>query len=425
MTKSVYLNPEDIMFSQSTIGKEFKDGRRIADTLKKLKKKEISIEAIPPIRVIQQQGVWVSIDNRRLWVFKQLRPGLILVDEMSDKSLLYGSKKLTRTNVVTVRGDRSYNFTIFCEVCNRCFKNSEARDNHLRAKCCKITNFQAKPTLSKKRPPPDYGFNCEFCSSVFITSSWLLRHTKKEHNWPCNSCYRSYRNKSILLRTYNRTCKDSEKRNQHFLAKGGRFQYPDTKSNVFTGNSDLAEYQKENHNWPCSKCVLHKSVLICTPFNRSFENVQAKHPHLAKFCKVLDNNKVLTLSKNSHICVQPEHSEIYSSSLRIISCCYINIFPKSQFSYENWTLGAIFAIFLALLSHFYRKTVSVFFYPSSMLLNLRHHRTFLSMLGVKKNDKIWYNSTFYLCLVTSFSYLVNRLLKILKIWRRNNPSKYR
>ena len=73
-TKMMYLRPSEIRFSQDSISNKFDNPNVfIGDTLDDLIKGQIRIADIPKISVkLNVDGNWVSADNRRLWVFKQL-----------------------------------------------------------------------------------------------------------------------------------------------------------------------------------------------------------------------------------------------------------------------------------------------------------------------------------------------------------------
>jgi hypothetical protein len=65
-----YLDPADIHFTQKSIGERFSNGRSIYSTVKQLQRGEIEAEDFPPIHVFCFDDCWWSLDNRRLWTFK-------------------------------------------------------------------------------------------------------------------------------------------------------------------------------------------------------------------------------------------------------------------------------------------------------------------------------------------------------------------
>ena len=60
-----------IHYSQNSISSKFKDGSSVDDMIQGLKTGEISIDNIPAIRIFRKDGVLYSLDNRRLYAFKQ------------------------------------------------------------------------------------------------------------------------------------------------------------------------------------------------------------------------------------------------------------------------------------------------------------------------------------------------------------------
>src|SRR3989338_6714345 len=59
-----------IQFTQSTVSEHFQDGKSIATSVDFLVRNETNPREIPLIRVVNVKGVWFSLDNRRLRVFK-------------------------------------------------------------------------------------------------------------------------------------------------------------------------------------------------------------------------------------------------------------------------------------------------------------------------------------------------------------------
>ena len=71
------LKPSEIMFSQETINNYFDEKSDhgltlIGETLDDLCEGLCLISDIPTIRVMKIDGEWVTADNRRLWVFREL-----------------------------------------------------------------------------------------------------------------------------------------------------------------------------------------------------------------------------------------------------------------------------------------------------------------------------------------------------------------
>lgn len=68
--KDVKVN--DIRFTQKSVKNTFSNGAIIDWTIYMLKEKKIEPKEMPLIRVGWKDGHWKSIDNRRLYCFKQI-----------------------------------------------------------------------------------------------------------------------------------------------------------------------------------------------------------------------------------------------------------------------------------------------------------------------------------------------------------------
>ena len=66
-----YLDPNDIRYTQDSISNRFKDGSSVDDMIDGLKNGNISVDDVSAIRVFKQNGKIYSLDNRRLYAFKQ------------------------------------------------------------------------------------------------------------------------------------------------------------------------------------------------------------------------------------------------------------------------------------------------------------------------------------------------------------------
>ena len=67
------MNPEYIRFTQVKISGAFKDGGDLHQTIEDLHSGKLSTRDFPPIRIFWVNGTIYSLDNRRLYVFKQSR----------------------------------------------------------------------------------------------------------------------------------------------------------------------------------------------------------------------------------------------------------------------------------------------------------------------------------------------------------------
>lgn len=125
------LAPSRIYYSQDYISNKFGKstehaGVLIGETLDKFLTGECSIHDIDPIRVARRRGVYVTEDNRRLWIFKELeekgrctRVPVIKVDKISS------SKPFIRLTIKR-RGDPG---GILWKILNESSSSSDSSDS--------------------------------------------------------------------------------------------------------------------------------------------------------------------------------------------------------------------------------------------------------------------------------------------------------
>ena len=98
------LKPSDILYSQNSISNKFTNGLQIGEVLDDIMEDRLPISKLPTIEVKCIDGSYVSSDNRRLWILKQLER-LGRVNEVNVKTTRWMSKqKSARTNNVKIRG---------------------------------------------------------------------------------------------------------------------------------------------------------------------------------------------------------------------------------------------------------------------------------------------------------------------------------
>ncbi|XP_078491909.1 uncharacterized protein LOC144747615 isoform X2 [Ciona intestinalis] len=66
------MKPSKIQFSQDSVAKSFKNGTDLHETCQLISTGSVSADEIPPIRVIIKDDKAISVDNRRLYVFRVL-----------------------------------------------------------------------------------------------------------------------------------------------------------------------------------------------------------------------------------------------------------------------------------------------------------------------------------------------------------------
>jgi len=92
------------MYSQNSIGNKFRNGLQIGEVLDDIMEDRLSISRLPTIEVMCIDGRYVSSDNRRLWILKQLEK-LGRVSEVSVKiARRICRRKSARTRNVRIRG---------------------------------------------------------------------------------------------------------------------------------------------------------------------------------------------------------------------------------------------------------------------------------------------------------------------------------
>ncbi|XP_060568084.1 uncharacterized protein LOC132726747 [Ruditapes philippinarum] len=69
----MYLNPLDIHYCQDSISNTFSSGANIGDVLDDVCDGRTPLSSFPKIAVNKKNSKWYTTDNRRLWVFRQLR----------------------------------------------------------------------------------------------------------------------------------------------------------------------------------------------------------------------------------------------------------------------------------------------------------------------------------------------------------------
>ncbi|CAH1786236.1 unnamed protein product, partial [Owenia fusiformis] len=105
--------PVDVLFSQSSIKGEFKDGRSFEDTLEDMLNDDLTPDDLPPIKVILSCGSYWAVDgNRRLYLYQILHSyghiDKIKVKVCTNYNLHSLRRKLTTKNggeSIKVRGD--------------------------------------------------------------------------------------------------------------------------------------------------------------------------------------------------------------------------------------------------------------------------------------------------------------------------------
>ncbi|CAC5361663.1 unnamed protein product [Mytilus coruscus] len=98
------VKPSEILYSQVSIANKFKNGRLIGEVLDDILDGSLSVQDIPMIQVKLIDGKYVSADNRRLWILKELERlhQIVRVEVRTTRRI--DRRKSARTASVKIRG---------------------------------------------------------------------------------------------------------------------------------------------------------------------------------------------------------------------------------------------------------------------------------------------------------------------------------
>jgi len=66
-----FIGPEEVRFSQDSIKGSFKAGGTIKELAEGLKNGTVDPASVIPIRLVEKEGRWFTLDNRRLEAFRR------------------------------------------------------------------------------------------------------------------------------------------------------------------------------------------------------------------------------------------------------------------------------------------------------------------------------------------------------------------
>ena len=64
------MDPNQVRFSQGSVSIRFRDGGTIEDLAQGLKAGRIRSSDVPPLRLVERDGLFFTLDNRRLEAFR-------------------------------------------------------------------------------------------------------------------------------------------------------------------------------------------------------------------------------------------------------------------------------------------------------------------------------------------------------------------
>lgn len=108
LAASIRVLPSEVLFTQDSGFSTFTDRRWLAQLMYEIVKKKVNPQDLPLLRVCRSgDGRLHSLDNRRLYVFRECRVRRILmelIDDTDEECLEYKSKKFGMVNGTTSDG---------------------------------------------------------------------------------------------------------------------------------------------------------------------------------------------------------------------------------------------------------------------------------------------------------------------------------
>jgi hypothetical protein len=91
------MDPASVRFSQSSISYRFRDGSTIDDLAEGLRSGRVRLEDVPALRLVERNGQFFTLDNRRLEAFR--RAGVAILWRMATAEEIAAEVwKFTTTN---------------------------------------------------------------------------------------------------------------------------------------------------------------------------------------------------------------------------------------------------------------------------------------------------------------------------------------
>ena len=176
-TYRVLLRPRDICFKQKLLPSSFDNGIPVRETLQQLANEEILIEDLPSIDVVwcQQKWVWYALNNRRLWVFRELEKmgkcqyiatkRVEVIEHVSD-FLLYASAELIGESNIVEWDEDGCRITLF---------NSDAKNATSLPSAAKETKSQVEckvEEIQKAKDDPKVRREWRELTPLTVTVRW-------------------------------------------------------------------------------------------------------------------------------------------------------------------------------------------------------------------------------------------------------------
>ena len=97
------IDPWNVRFSQDSIKPSFRDGETLDALVEGLRSGSIRSDTIPPIRLVDIDGVFYSLDNRRLEAFRRAGVKVPFRRARTDEVQNEKHKFTTRNDGVSIR----------------------------------------------------------------------------------------------------------------------------------------------------------------------------------------------------------------------------------------------------------------------------------------------------------------------------------
>ena len=97
------IDPALVRFSQASIRDTFQNGRTIADLARGLRDGSVAPRDVPPIRVVERGGKLFTLDNRRLWAFREAGVDIPYREATDEEGRTEAWKFTTKNDGLSVR----------------------------------------------------------------------------------------------------------------------------------------------------------------------------------------------------------------------------------------------------------------------------------------------------------------------------------
>lgn len=97
------MDPFQVRFSQSSVSYRFRDGGTIDDLAQALRTGSVRPSDVPPLRLVERNGLLFTLDNRRLEAFRRASANIPWRMAGTEEIAAEGWKFTTTNQGVTVR----------------------------------------------------------------------------------------------------------------------------------------------------------------------------------------------------------------------------------------------------------------------------------------------------------------------------------